>query len=382
MSQSLLIISRQSPWSGPSAREALDIALAGGAFDLPVGMLFLDDGAFQLAPGQHPAHLQQKDLQANLQALPMFGVDDLYVSARSLRERGLAEERLALAVEVLDDQALRDLLQRLSTQPFFSEHAHLSAMVAGATILCFSFLGFDAVTTLSEETRDAGRVIPRAIFLTALYGGVIFITVSYFLQSYFPTNVRFKEPDAALPEIALYVGGKLFQSIFLCATFINTLASGLASQASVSRLLYVMGRDNVLPERIFGFVHPKWRTPSINVLIVGMVALSAISFDLVTATALINFGALVAFTFVNLSVIVHFYVRGGRNRSLKEHFHYLVLPLLGAAIVAVLWLNLESTSLVMGLIWAGLGFGYLFYLTRSFSRPPPRFQESELSPTQ
>ena len=54
MSQSLLIISRQSPWSGPSAREALDIALAGGAFDLPVGMLFLDDGAFQLAPGQHP----------------------------------------------------------------------------------------------------------------------------------------------------------------------------------------------------------------------------------------------------------------------------------------------------------------------------------------
>ncbi len=145
----------------------------------------------------------------------------------------------------------------LSTQPFFSEHAHLSAMVAGATILCFSFLGFDAVTTLSEETRDAGRVIPRAIFLTALYGGVIFITVSYFLQSYFPTNVRFKEPDAALPEIALYVGGKLFQSIFLCATFINTLASGLASQASVSRLLYVMGRDNVLPERIFGFVHPE-----------------------------------------------------------------------------------------------------------------------------
>ncbi|MGV8286921.1 hypothetical protein ACV34F_29020, partial [Pseudomonas aeruginosa] len=79
-------------------------------------------------------------------------------------------------------------------------------------------------------------VIPRAIFLTALYGGVIFITVSYFLQSYFPTNVRFKEPDAALPEIALYVGGKLFQSIFLCATFINTLASGLASQASVEYL--------------------------------------------------------------------------------------------------------------------------------------------------
>lgn len=112
MSKSLLIISRQAPWSGPGAREALDIALAGGAFDLPIGMLFLDDGVFQLSTHQQPNALQQKDLGANLQALPMFGVDDLYVSARSLRERGLAEERLALAVEVLDDQALRDLLQR------------------------------------------------------------------------------------------------------------------------------------------------------------------------------------------------------------------------------------------------------------------------------
>ena len=96
MSKSLLIISRQSPWSGPSAREALDIALAGGAFDLPIGMLFLDDGVFQLSSAQQPASLQQKDLGANLQALPMFGVEALYVAQRSLAERGL-QPRLQLA---------------------------------------------------------------------------------------------------------------------------------------------------------------------------------------------------------------------------------------------------------------------------------------------
>lgn len=88
-------------------------------------------------------------------------------------------------------------------------------------------------------------MIPKAIFLTAVYGGVIFIAASFFMQLFFPDISRFKDPDAALPEIALYVGGKLFQSIFLCTTFVNTLASGLASHASVSRLLYVMGRDNV-----------------------------------------------------------------------------------------------------------------------------------------
>ncbi|HAH2696899.1 APC family permease [Escherichia coli] len=216
-----------------------------------------------------------------------------------------------------------------SLQPFISENAHLIPIITGATIVCFSFLGFDAVTTLSEET-----------------------------------------PDAALPEIALYVGGKLFQSIFLCTTFVNTLASGLASHASVSRLLYVMGRDNVFPERVFGYVHPKWRTPALNVIMVGIVALSALFFDLVTATALINFGALVAFTFVNLSVFNHFWRRKGMNKSWKDHFHYLLMPLVGALTVGVLWVNLESTSLTLGLVWASLGGAYLWYLIRRYRKVP------------
>ena len=75
-------------------------------------------------------------------------------------------------------------------------------LFTGATILCFSFLGFDGLSSLSEETPNAGKVIPRAIVLTALIGGIIFVAVSYFLQLYFPDLARFKEPDAVLPEIA------------------------------------------------------------------------------------------------------------------------------------------------------------------------------------
>ncbi len=112
MAKSLLIISRQAPWAGPGAREALDIALAGGAFDLPIGMLFLDDGVFQLSAAQQPATLQQKDLSANLQALPMFGVEALYVSQRSLDERGLQGQPSSLAAERLNDAQLRALIDR------------------------------------------------------------------------------------------------------------------------------------------------------------------------------------------------------------------------------------------------------------------------------
>lgn len=264
-----------------------------------------------------------------------------------------------------------------SLQPFFVEGMNLPILVTGATILCFSFLGFDAVTTLSEETPNPEKTIPKAIILTALWGGVIFITTSFFIQLFFPDISRFKEPDAALPEIALYVGGKLFQSIFLCTTFVNTLASGLASHASVSRLLYVMGRDKVFPDKWFGYVHPKWRTPAINVVIVGIISLSAWFFDLVTATSLINFGALMAFTFVNLSVINHFAVRKKMYKTPKDFFNFVVMPVLGAGSVGILWINLEISSLIMGLVWFGLGLVYLLVLTKAFRVAPPQYTAEE-----
>jgi len=113
MPKSLLIISRQAPWSGPGAREALDIVLAGGAFDLPIGLLFLDDGVFQVAPGQKAANLQQKDLGANLQALSLFGVDDVFVCAASAAQRGLCTDALNLdAVKVLPPEAVSVIIDR------------------------------------------------------------------------------------------------------------------------------------------------------------------------------------------------------------------------------------------------------------------------------
>ncbi|KQN67951.1 MULTISPECIES: APC family permease [Rahnella] len=266
-----------------------------------------------------------------------------------------------------------------TTKPFFSENAHVVPMITGATILCFSFLGFDGISSLSEETPNAGKVIPKAIFLTALIGGIIFVVVSYFLQLYFPDISRFKDPDASQPEIMLYVAGKFFQSVILCFSCVTVLASGMAAHAGVSRLLYVMGRDGVFPEKLFGYVHPKWRTPTFNVLLVGVVAMSAVTFDLVTATALINFGALVAFTFVNLSVISQFYIREKRNRTLKDHINYLILPVIGALTVGALWLNLESSSMTLGLVWGAIGLGYLAFITNAFRKQPPQMS-GEIAP--
>lgn len=111
MSKSLLVISRQAPWSGPSAREALDIVLAGGAFDLPIGLLFLDDGVFQLATGQDAKAVQQKDLSANLQALPLFGIDEVFACSQSLAERGLTSAGNA---QPLSNEEISRMIDRYS----------------------------------------------------------------------------------------------------------------------------------------------------------------------------------------------------------------------------------------------------------------------------
>jgi len=108
--KSLLIISCHSPTSR-DAREALDLALSAAAFGVPAGMLFIDAGVLQLLKGQEPALIQQKSLSANLQALPMFGVDDLFVCQHSLSERGLQPNQLMLPVKQVEGGEIASLLE-------------------------------------------------------------------------------------------------------------------------------------------------------------------------------------------------------------------------------------------------------------------------------
>lgn len=256
------------------------------------------------------------------------------------------------------------------SSPFVNGDISLSLVLAGSSILCLSFLGFDSVTTFSEETINPKKVIPKAIFLVVLIGGGLFVTISYLIHLVYPNYQSFKNPDSAALEIAVYVGGNLFQSIFLAGCIIGTLASGLSSQASVSRLLYAMGRDGVLPKQIFGHLHPKFRTPTYNIILVGIFALSALFVNLVTASSFINFGALVAFTFVNFSVISHYFIRKKQRRGINT-LKYLFFPLIGSGFTVWLWSSLDSKALLLGIGWLGIGFIMLISTTKMFSKRPP-----------
>jgi amino acid transporter len=212
--------------------------------------------------------------------------------------------------------------------------------------------------------------MPRAILLVALLGGIIFTVVTYVTQLVHPGS-QFTDPDSAAFEIAKTIGADLFAAIFLAGFVVTQFASGLAAQASVSRLLYAMGRDGVLPSRVFAYLQPRFRTPAIGILICGVAGLIGLTLDVSTAISMINFGAFLAFTSVNASVIALYYRRRGSERPLGA-LGYVVVPLVGAVIDLYLLLHLQGLAKLLGVCWLALGLLYLLWLTRGFRRPPPQ----------
>jgi len=267
--------------------------------------------------------------------------------------------------------------QLWSLEPFWNELTSIGALITGATLLCFSFTGFDSLSSLAEETKDTEKTLPKAIFLTALFAGIVFIISTYFMQIYFPNDPKtyFQDVAATQPDILLLVGGSLFQSYVLAFAIVTVMASGISAHAGVSRLMYVMGRDGVINKKIFGHISPKNFTPSYNIMIVGAVALCAGFMNLDTVISLISFGALTAFTFVNLSVISRYALRDGRTKNLKDILNFVVIPLMGFISICALWLEIEDTSLKYGLWWAMFGVLYLGYKTKGFKYSAPQHNE-------
>ena len=267
--------------------------------------------------------------------------------------------------------------QLWSLEPFWNEMTSVAALITGATLLCFSFTGFDSLSSLAEETKDTEKTLPRAIFMTALFAGIIFIVSTYFMQIYFPNDPKtyFEDVAATQPDILQAVGGVAFKTIVLYFAIVTVMASGISAHAGVSRLMYVMGRDGVINKKIFGHISPKSFTPSYNILIVGAVALSAGFMSLDIVISMISFGALIAFTFVNLSVISRYALRDGRTKNLKDIVNYVIIPLFGFLSVFAMWLEIEDTALKYGLWWAMFGILYLGYKTKGFKYNAPQHNE-------
>ena len=263
----------------------------------------------------------------------------------------------------------------ISATPFANPATSAGAIAAGAAIAAYSFLGFDAVTTLSEETINPTRVLPRSIWLTALIGWAIFVIVAYVTQLAHP-GFAFADVSAAANEIAQTIGGAWFKAVFLAGMILAQLASGLAAQAAGARLIHAMARDGVLPRKLLGHLHPRFGTPANAVVLTGIVGLAALGLTVESSTSFINFGAFTAFTAVNLSVIATFLARR-RAGTPSPLLGWLLVPAAGAMIDAWLLTRLEPQAITLGLVWLGIGLCVLAYLTRGFRQAPPALHLEE-----
>ena len=256
-----------------------------------------------------------------------------------------------------------------SFSPFYNPDIDFSYTVAGAAAACYCFLGFDALTTFTEDTIDPTKNIPRSIILTLLVCGAIFLVVTYFTHLVHP-SFDYPNPDNAAYDIARQVAPSIFGGVFLIGTIAGQFAAGLSAQASGARLLYAMGRDGVLPKKLFGKLNAKTKTPINAIILTGIVALFAIFLDVTKATAYINFGGFVAFIFVNISVIAQYFIRQ-KERSLKGFVLYLLFPVLGALLCLYLLVHLDRFAIILGCAWTIAGIIYLLILTKGLKQEPP-----------
>ena len=263
----------------------------------------------------------------------------------------------------------------ISAAPFANSDTTLSGVTAGAAIAAYSFLGFDAVTTFTEETIEPRRTVPRAILLIALIGGFVFVLVSYTTQLVHPGGA-FTDSSSAAFDIAITIGGNLFGAVFISGLVIAQFASGLAAQASAARLVYAMGRDGALPKRVFGTISRRFSTPAVNLALIGVIGLAALFLDVATSTSFINFGAFVAFTMVNVSVVAH-YVQQRRAGVQLNPLFFVVLPVIGALVTAFLLTRLDVHAIILGLSWLALGVVVCAIVTRGFRHQTPEMQVDE-----
>jgi putrescine importer len=277
----------------------------------------------------------------------------------------------------------------VSTSPFFGAGLTSDTLLAGTAIACFSYLGFDAISTLAEETKDPGRSVSRAMVAALLIVTALFVIQAYFAQLIHPDWAGLPQDGSAFSIIFSEAGGNVLSTVLSYAVIAAALANAIDATGGASRLLYGMGRDGVIPKRVFGYLHPRTAAPVLNVAIISLLAIFACTRDLNTVLAMINFGALFAFTLVNVAVISHFVIRGGR-RAPKDLLRYLVAPGIGAVVILWLWTQLASIgwlfnrvwpgdlALLIPFLWLALGIAYVVWVSRGFRRDLPELKETHL----
>ena len=251
------------------------------------------------------------------------------------------------------------------TRPFYDPQTFTYGNLFGCTSLAvLTYIGFDGISTLSEEAENPRRNIMYATVLTCLVIGFLSAMEVYVAQLVWPASQPFPNQDQAYVFAAARTWAPLLSIVGLTLLVAN-FGSGMGAQIGAARLLYGMGRSNALPKSFFGVVDEKHRVPRNNVIFIGVIVLLG-SFRLTfeKGIELLNFGALIAFMGVNAAAFMHYFVRAAE----KKITHFFP-PILGFFICLGLWWSLSVPAKLLGSVWMILGIAFGIWKTRWFREP-------------
>lgn len=276
----------------------------------------------------------------------------------------------AAAVRYLSGQSLNaaDFLR-----PFYDPRTFSAGAVAtGTSIAVLTYIGFDGISTLSEEVHDPRRNILRATVLVCLVTGVLASTQVYAAQLVWPDFRSYPDVDTAFVHVAGRAGGAALFFLVNLALLAATVGSGSGAHLAAARMLYGMGRENALPRRFFGAVDERTGVPRNNVLLIGALALAgAFTLSYQAGAELLNFGAFVAFMGVNLACFTRYYVRAER-KSIAS----FLPPVLGFLVCLAIFLSLRTPAKILGCAWLAVGLAYGAWKSGGFRNSGPYAVES------
>jgi len=264
-----------------------------------------------------------------------------------------------------------------STISFYNPgHFDISKILQATGIVILSYLGFDAISTMAEETVNPEKSVGRAIILSILIIGLIFIVITFFAGMAYPAYQNLNE-NTAFIDVVTFVGGKwltVLTTITLIVSF--GIATTQASQAAVARVLFAMARDGALPKQL-AYVSKKFQTPIVATLFVALVITPlALLCSLGQIATLVSFGALFGFILLNIAVVNLFFFQNKKKETVtsKYIFQYLICPLLGFVVTLWIFINLSIDAHIVGGLWILAGLFYLLAITKIFTCPVPQIE--------
>jgi amino acid transporter len=228
-----------------------------------------------------------------------------------------------------------------------------------------TYIGFDGISTFSEEVENPRRNIMLATVFVCLLAGVLSSVEVYAAQVVwgskpFPPD----QVESAFPIVARQIGGFFLFHLLNFTVLIANIGSGMAAQLAAARLLYGMGRNDAIPRGFFGKVTSKTGIPMNNVILIGAIALvGAFAMSYERGAELLNFGAFIAFMGVNAAAFVHYYVRAKEKKILD-----FVMPVSGFVICGLIWWSLSPPAKIAGTIWVAIGIAYGAWKTSGFRK--------------